>query len=241
MPAGYTASAWASSVVDQAQKLGGGGLDGGDRAPDSPPEVLIDPDIHDVFGAHASAAPPLLPPALGGPMVAHCGSSGITPPRSPFAPDDRAAGGGGGANAGSLLGEHRAMLLEPSTVHGQHSVTVHDPQARRSDARCLGGESWACCRVPLYSSRASRRQALNSTKPKLSSDLTPSPQGIVPSYHFLRQRALAKAKLAEQGVGAGGYIAEAKRVLNAAVNTAEPSEAATVETSSAGAIGPLLK
>ena len=178
VPAGYTASAWASSVVDQHQKLGAlGTSEASSGSP--PPETLLDPDIHDVFGAHAAAALPSAPlfqgaagaaggagawPSLAVPFWAGPGSSGAPP--SPFAE--------------GTPRKETAMLLEPSTVHGQHSVTVHDPQC------------------------------------------------IVPSYNFLRQRQLAKAKLASQSTA--GYIAEAKRVLSAAVNTADPGEAATVET-----------
>eukprot|EP00887_Chlorella_sp_A99_P004949 scaffold4.g4949.t1 len=201
LPAGYTASAWASSVVDQQQKVGGA-----DGSPQT--EMLLDPDIHDVFGAHECAAPALArrPPAVGASMPASLGSvqlrsgadGGGATPRSPFALGGRAAAGGGGGSEASGSADaapaavQRTMLLEPSTVPGQHSVTAHDPQC------------------------------------------------IVPSYNFLRQRQLAKQRLAQQSSG-GGYIAEAKRVLSAAINTADPTEVVTVETSSSGAIGPLLK
>ncbi|KAI7835971.1 hypothetical protein COHA_010140 [Chlorella ohadii] len=69
---------------------------------------------------------------------------------------------------------------------------------------------------------------------------------VVPSLQFLKQRALARQKLErldQQGVSTnrGGYIAEAKRVLAAAVHTASAQEAAVVESSCSGAIGPLLR
>lgn len=90
------------------------------------------------------------------------------------------------------------MMLDPTNVPGQHSITVHDPQI------------------------------------------------VVPSLQFLKQRALARQKLERLDQQAtapnrGGYIAEAKRVLAAAVHTASAQEAAVVESSCSGAIGPLLR
>lgn len=93
-----------------------------------------------------------------------------------------------------------AMMLAPTSIPGQHSITVNDPQI------------------------------------------------IVPSLSFLKQRALARQKLERLDSGGsagvpsrGGYIAEAKRVLAAAVHTASAQEAAVVESSCSGAIGPLLR
>jgi hypothetical protein len=68
-------------------------------------------------------------------------------------------------------------------------------------------------------------------------------QCIVPSYDFLRQRRLAKAQQAKEGAEywSGGYIAEAKRVLNEAMGSASRQEAENRDSSYSGAIGPLLR
>jgi hypothetical protein len=68
-------------------------------------------------------------------------------------------------------------------------------------------------------------------------------QCIVPSYDFLRQRRLAKAQQVKEGDAywSGGYIAEAKRVLNEAMGTASRQEAENRDSSYSGAIGPLLR
>jgi hypothetical protein len=71
----------------------------------------------------------------------------------------------------------------------------------------------------------------------LTPPLPSFPQIIVPSLSFLKQRALARQKLERLDSGGsagvpsrGGYIAEAKRVLAAAVHTASAQEAAVVES-----------
>lgn len=68
-------------------------------------------------------------------------------------------------------------------------------------------------------------------------------QCIVPSYEFLRQRRLARAKQVLEGEESwsGGYIAEAKRVLSEAMGTASRQEAEQRDSSYSGAIGPLLR
>ena len=63
--------------------------------------------------------------------------------------------------------------------------------------------------------------------------LSSLPQFNVPNLRFLKQRALARLKLEridQCASSQGGYIAEAKRVLAAAVHTASAQEAATVES-----------
>ncbi|KAL4428434.1 hypothetical protein ABPG75_002523 [Micractinium tetrahymenae] len=189
----------AASLLDRSSSGGsatgaarGAVADGWRQPAGAPRRPPLPPGSHNVGACNAAAA---APPA-GGPLAAAAaaGGSGAPPQPHPTVYQPHLPPTPSTATDFSPIGN--APLLEPTTVPGQHSVTVHDPQHS------------------------------------------------IPSLAFLRQCALARKKLERMDSSSaprGGYIAEAKRVLAAAVHTASEQEAAVVESSCSGAIGPLLR
>lgn len=198
---GVSASACASSVVDRYSP-GSTPPRPSTLLPEAPPPAMMDADVHDTFGAHVWYAGPSLglgtappPNAAAAATQAHAqaqAQAALRPASSPPAASPRAAAGAAGAPpppppavpVGGTAAQATAKLLEPTAVHGQHSVTLHDAQC------------------------------------------------TVPSYDFLRQRQLARARQASEGAATwgGGYIAEAKRVLSEAMSQASKDEADICDT-----------
>ncbi|KAL6778096.1 hypothetical protein ACKKBG_A16910 [Auxenochlorella protothecoides x Auxenochlorella symbiontica] len=222
--------AWASSMVEARPthaggSHGGGGGGGGPPAPGAPasqgewraPAVWsIDPDVHDTFGGHAMGPPARLPPAVAAPRAAQhdlphgAGPGGERPcqarshPSLPCqAPADarRAAAPPGQdacvASPGELGGVRRASSA--AVIAG--SEPVQQPPRRSVDggaARAAGSAAAAPpCSAPhrtLAARQRARRAAATS--------------------------AAAAAAAAREAEGSG-YIAQAKRVLSAAVRAAD--------------------
>lgn len=222
---GTTASAFASSVVDTSTCCQEGPSD-----PAAPPQELwLDPDLHDTFGAHAimstassgtlglerhpaprnSAGSPRMHQSLTAdpafrPMP---NGDGCSTAAARLAPAPAGTAPQRALPVGGLVLRppppptavldpspfKPTSMLDPSTVYGQHSITVQDPQHS------------------------------------------------VPSLEFLRARRAARERLEKSGSSGGGYIAEAKRVLSQAMNSADPLETLMVQSSQSGAIGPLLR
>ncbi|PRW44486.1 small GTP-binding isoform B [Chlorella sorokiniana] len=251
------ASAHASSMVDPAAAAAEASSYGG--AASVLEESFVDPDIHDTFGAHPSyptaARRPHTPASsnsspLAAAAALRAGASGSA--------GKAAAAGGAAANgwrqplgaprpAGTAAAGAVAAAAQPSAGQPAPSAAA----ARAVAAGTAVGHPTVYPAHPKYSpamfSPIGHTMMLDPTNvPGQHSITVNDPQIVVPSLQFLKQRALARQKLErldQQGASTdrGGYIAEAKRVLAAAVHTASAQEAAVVESSCSGAIGPLLR
>ncbi|KAI7835972.1 hypothetical protein COHA_010140 [Chlorella ohadii] len=159
--------------------------------------------------------------------------------------------------AGMLVGRTCREVVDPAASYYGHlsSGSMHD--LANSTVTVVAGVVPTAVQAAQLASRAAAPAHASSMVDPAAAAAEASSYGgaasvleesfiVVPSLQFLKQRALARQKLErldQQGVSTnrGGYIAEAKRVLAAAVHTASAQEAAVVESSCSGAIGPLLR
>ncbi|EFN55388.1 hypothetical protein CHLNCDRAFT_134476 [Chlorella variabilis] len=228
-------SAHASSMVDPAAKPVAGTFE---ARIGTPQETMLDPDLHDTFGAHPSYG---LSPTRPAPhrRTASGGSPASDAGRGSGAATPTAATSDGWRQPPAAARRRHAPAGAPAPGPGLHHPTVYQPHQPPVGAAALEEMS------PI----GNAMMLAPTSIPGQHSITVNDPQAIVPSLSFLKQRALARQKLerldqAQQASAAasrGGYIAEAKRVLAAAVHTATAQEAAVVESSCSGAIGPLLR
>jgi hypothetical protein len=166
----------------------------GERPEEPRRAAMLDADVHDTFGGHAWYCGPS---AAGGGAATRPAPAAPAPGARPASARAAAAGAAAAAAARADGAAAAAARAAPTSVPGQHSVTLGD----------RGGAG-------------------------------------VPTLAELRHRAAARAAEAAAPAWGGGYIAEAKRVLAAAVGAAEAAAGAAGaeggEDSYAGAIGPLL-
>jgi len=224
------------------------------------PPALLDADLHDTFGAHAWYCGPAIVPSnrnrssvtsrgddVFGGAGASSGSNkivGNAAAGSIMAKDGKRSisidndgtfrrGDAGGRNVTAKQysgGLAAAVAADDSSSAFSAAGTVLAGQQQQQQ-RHLGGNRGTAKHLELTSMPGQHSVTLHDA------------QCIVPSYDFLRQRRLAKAQQAKEGdqYWSGGYIAEAKRVLNEAMGTASRQEVENRDSSYSGAIGPLLR
>lgn len=150
------------------------------------------------------------------------------------------------ADLHDTFGAH-AWYCGPGGPHTSPGTTPPSSGGTRLLSSTTTGEQYDSTNGGMYGRHAGARGRakhleLTSVAGQHSVTLHDS-QCIVPSYEFLRQRRLARAKQVLEGEESwsGGYIAEAKRVLSEAMGTASRQEAEQRDSSYSGAIGPLLR
>lgn len=203
----------------------------------------MDADVHDTFGAHAWY--------LGGTTGSSLGTSNPSPGGS-SAPGGllaqtmressplRTRGSGGSAAGGSM----NLARLSPRGSGGAGTTTFNGgsaplPTINASGTTAAGNAEDTPC-SPLSNTSASTTS--NSTYLGQNTLNAYDRFSAVPSYAYLKQRSLTKERLQSEGANwGGGYIAEAKKVLNDAMSTASRMEADLCEASYSGAIGPLMR
>lgn len=225
------------------------------------PPALLDADLHDTFGAHAWYCGPAILPN-------NRNRSNNSRRDDAFG---TSAGNGGGGGGGAYNNNNNTRNANGSIMSkdGKRSITIDiDSNFRGGDTggkQFSGGlaaavaandssSAFSAAGTVLAGQQQQQQRHLGGNRGTAKHlELTSMPgqhsvtlhdaQCIVPSYDFLRQRQLAKAQQAKEGdqYWSGGYIAEAKKVLNEAMGAASQQEAEHRDSSYSGAIGPLLR
>jgi hypothetical protein len=253
-------SATASTSINTGRSQPRGYMPSGHVAP----PALLDADLHDTFGAHAWYCGPAIIPSnknnnrnsFTNRRDSNGGFGGGSYANSKFNARSSTemnrdgmrasienngnfrAGGGDGVVPGSagtsgkqFSGGLAASVAANDSASAYSAAGTVSAGQQQQQQRHLGGNRGTAKHLELTSMPGQHSVTLHDA------------QCIVPSYDFLRQRRVAKAQAAEEGDAywSGGYIAEAKRVLNEAMGTASRQEAENRDSSYSGAIGPLLR